>query len=173
MKLCIPVKSNTGLQADVEPHLPDAETLLVFDTDSRTYHYLDVSNSKASEESTLIHALLCGSINRHALRSLIDQGIAVYGTEAQTVTEAIRQFEAGELEAVQIAGRSGHHHGQGGCQGHAGEAHAEHTCCGGAGHGEGEHECCGGGNHEEGHECCGGANHGTCETRAQRLQANA
>ena len=173
MKVCIPVKTNAGLQAEFEAHLPAAPTLLVFDTERRTYHYLDVQNAKQSEENTLIHVVLCGSINRHALRSLLDQGIAVYGTAADSAAEALRQFEAGELEAVSIAAGAGHHQGHGGCGGHD-QADAQ-PCCGGSRYGEADHECCGGSGegcgcgghqHAKDHECCGGANHDHCATRA-------
>lgn len=167
MKLCIPVLDNTGLQAVIESHFPQADTLLVFDTESRQHHYIDVNSSEElPAEQTLIDAVLCSSINRHTLRSLLDQGIQVFGTTAETAIEAITQFENGELEAVAIAGRHrhGHGHAQGGCGCH-GESAAEdaateeHACCGG--HGDEDHECCGGQGHGNAdHECCGGGDHG-------------
>src|SRR5471030_3427383 len=101
MKLCIPVLENTGLQAKLEPHFPNTDTLLVFDTESRQHHYIDVNaTDDIPVEQTIIDAVLCGSINRHTLCSLLDQGIQIFGTAAQTVIEAIAQFENGEMEAV-------------------------------------------------------------------------
>ncbi len=149
MKLCIPVLENAGLNAAVQAHFPQADLLLVFDTETRAHHLIDVNASEdLSSEQTVIDAVLCGSINRHTLRSLIDQGIDVYGSAAATVAEAIAQFENGELEAVAIAGR----HGQCGCGGHDAErARAGDECC--RERDGDEHECCGG--HGEG-ECCGG-----------------
>lgn len=149
MKLCIPVQENIGLQASLQPHFPQAELLLIFDTESRQHHYIDINACEdIPEEQALIDAVLCGSINRHTLRSLIDQGIDVYGSAAATVAEAIAQFENGELEAVAVAGR----HGQCGCGGHDGErARAGDECC--RERDDDGHECCGG--HGEG-ECCGG-----------------
>ncbi|MDR3411527.1 MAG: NifB/NifX family molybdenum-iron cluster-binding protein [Formivibrio sp.] len=158
MKLCIPVQENIGLQAAMEPHFPHADTLLVFDTESRQYHYIDVNASEAvSAEQSAVDAVLCGSINRHTLRSLLDQRIQVFGTDAQTAIEAITQFENGALEAVTIAAL----HGQGGCDCHGEGAAEAHECCGGQNHADKEHECCGGHGHEgEDHECCGGQSHG-------------
>lgn len=166
MKLCIPVTDTTGIDAAIEGHFPHAETLLVFDTETRAIHHLIVNSPEPqSDEATLIHAVLCGSINRHTLRSLVDQGIEVYGTAAATAAEAIAQFEKGELVSVSVAGRQGHHHGAGGCGGHGdGHGHrhgheAEHECCGGKGHADKDHECCGGKGHGDAeHECCGGGN---------------
>ena len=162
MKLCIPVLENTGLQAATEPHFPHASLLLVFDTESRQHHHIDIHRcEELPAEQTMIDAILCASINRHTLRSLVDQNIQVFGTEAQTAIEAITQFENGELEAVAIAGR--HAHGDCDCQKEGsvqereccgGHGHAEdHECCGGQGHGGGDHECCGGGQHNGGCGC--------------------
>ena len=142
MKLCIPVLDNTGLHSAMEPHFPHANTLLIFDTESRQHHYIDVnSNEEVPAEQALIDAVLCGSINRHTLRSLLDQGIQIFGTVAQTA-----------LEAVAIAARQGHGHGRCGCHGNAraeGIATKEHECCGGHGHGS---EGCG--CRDEGGESC-------------------
>lgn len=150
MKICIPVQDTCGLNAAVEAHLPNAKNLLIFDSETRSYHYLAVNNpAPQPEENTQIHVMLCGSINRHALRSLIDQGITVYGTDALTALDAIKQFEQGELEAVEIASRHGH--SAGGCGNHHKEGH---ECCGGN-KDAAEHECCGG-NPDKDHECCGG-----------------
>lgn len=160
MKLCISVQENIGLQASLQPHFPQAELLLIFDTESRQHHYIDINASEdIPEEQALIDAVLCGSINRHTLRSLIDQGIQVYGTAAETAIEAITQFENGELEAVTIAGR----HGRGNCgnHDHSGEQHSDEAagCCGGSKHNDPDHECCGGHGGDDDHECCG-AGHG-------------
>ena len=147
MKLCIPVAAPNGLASMIEPHLPQAEHLLFFDTELRTF--LEISLREQHEgagEDILMDAVLCGSINRITLKTLIEQGIEVYGTEAQTVAEAIAQFENGELQAAVM--------GSGGCGGH-GHAHAGGggACCSGHDSGQGkdagEHGCGGGG--------CGGA----------------
>ena len=117
MKLCIPVLESNGLDSLINPHLPSAEFLLFFDTESRHCTTLSLREQQAATEDALrIDAVLCGSINRVTLRSLIDQGIMVYGTEAETVVQAIAQFEGGELVAAEIAaGSCGAHEGGCGC----------------------------------------------------------
>lgn len=155
MKLCIPVNSPNGLDSLLEPHLPRAEHLLFFDTETRLFEQISLRDSSAGAAADIeIHAVLCGSINRVTLRTLIEQGIAVYGTEAQTVAQAIAQYENGELEAAVVAaGACGCSHGQG----EAGGGHACHSEGGGCS-GHGEHHChgeaggCGG---HEGGGCCG------------------
>lgn len=162
MKLCIPVNSPNGLDSLLEPHLPRAEHLLFFDTETRSFEQLSLRETPPGGGADIeINAVLCGSINRVTLRTLIEQGIAVYGTEAQTVAQAIAQYENGELEAAVVAPGAG---GGCGCSGGHGEAgggqgcHGEGGGCGGHGHDHGEHHChsagggCGG--HQEG-GCCG------------------
>ena len=121
--------------------------------------------------------MLCGSINRVTLRTLIEQGIAVYGTEAQTVAQAIAQYENGELEAAVVgAGAANGAAGGCGCSHDYGEAGGEHGChgagggCGGNG-GNGEHHCHGEGGGCGGHE--GGDTHqgGCCGSRAAAGEA--
>jgi len=177
MKLCIPVCEPKGLDSLIQPHLPDAEHLLFYDVDTREYEHVSLCEQDAGAARNIqMDAVLCGSINRMTLRRLIEQGIQVYGIETQTVSQAIAQFENGELQAAVVGAGGGC---GGGCGSHGGaHAHAGGGCCSGGSHGEqasgchghgheeaGEHGCggggCGGG-HEHGHEgggCCGSHGH--------------
>lgn len=157
MKLCIPVVHRNGLDSLIEPHLPNAENLLFFDTETRLCEEVSLREQEAGAGGTIrLDAVLCGSIDRNTLRTLFEQGVSIYGTEAQTVVQAIAQYENGELEAAAPQG--------GGCGGHGGccsngEAQAEKST--------GEHHCNGGGGcggqgkesgRHHGHEgsgCCG------------------
>lgn len=41
MKICVPVRVPNGLESCIEPHLPNAEHLLFFDTETRAIdHYV-------------------------------------------------------------------------------------------------------------------------------------
>ena len=165
MKLCIPVRGPGGLESVIEPHLPHAQNLLFFDTETRHCEEISLRDQPAGAADNIqIHAVLCGSINRITLRALTDQGIKVYGTEAATAGQAIAQYERGELDVA--SGNCGHEHapgthhgaggeGRGGCCGSHGEAHGhgDAGCCGGQGHAEGDHHC-----HSEG-AGCGGHGH--------------
>ena len=177
MRLCIPVCSPDGLNSPIEAHLPAAEHILFFDTETRSFEHVALyEESSASRHDVRMDAVLCGSINRATLRALMEQGISVYGTSAGVVAEAIAQFERGELVAAEFpsGGCGGHEHGGcgGGCHGH-GESHADgsggcgggcgshdsdahHGGCGGGCHGHGEEKQAGGGCHgASGHSGCG------------------
>jgi predicted Fe-Mo cluster-binding NifX family protein len=170
MKLCIPVKLPEGLESHLEPHLPHAAYLAFFDTESRSLDSVSLREPQPGDERHMnFDAVLCGSISRVVLRTLAMQGVKVYGTAAQTVVQAITQFENGELVAAETdagsgcggGGCGGGGCGGGGCQsehGHEGDHehahdhdHAGHGC-GGGGCGGHAHK-----SHEHGHGgCCGG-----------------
>ena len=160
MKLCIPIGTPNGVDSLVEPHLPRAEHLLFFDTETRACQEISLRDQTGSAAELQMHAVLCGSINRVTLRTLIGQGVKVYGTDAQTVAQAIAQFENGELEAAVVGagsgGCGGDSHGQGGgcCSGEHGHADHDHAAgghgchgagggCGGHGHDHAPGGCCG------------------------------
>ena len=101
MKLCIPVAEPNGLASTIEPHLPQAGYLLFFDTELRSCQVLSMRElSEGTADGILMDAVLCGSINRITLKTLLEQGVAVYGTDATTAEQAITQFENGELQAA-------------------------------------------------------------------------
>lgn len=170
MKLCIPVNSPNGLESLLEPHLPRAEHLLFFDTETRSFEQISLRETPpGAAEDIQIHAVLCGSINRVTLRTLIEQGISVYGTEAQTVAQAIAQYENGELEAAVVGAGAGSAAAGGcGCSHDHGEAGGEHGCHGEGGGcgGHGEHHCHGEGGGCGGHEGGDGHQGGCCGSRA-------
>lgn len=166
MKLCIPVNAPKGLESLLQSHLPSAEHLPFSDTETRLREDIALRGHQAgSADDIEIHAVLCGSINRVTLRTLIEQGIKVYGTDAQTVAQAIALYDNGELEAAVVAAGCG-----------ASNAQEGGSCCGGGhGHGDGageqgEHQCAGegGGCGDHGHENagCGGGHTSRCEAAA-------
>ena len=98
MKLCIPVSGNDGLASEIESHLPAAQHLLFFDTETRQHVHVSLREPGQGDDKQIrMDAVLCGSIDHGTLRHLIGHGIEVYGTDARTVAHAVAQFENGEL----------------------------------------------------------------------------
>lgn len=168
MKLCIPVLAPNGLDSDVQPHLPDAEHLFFFDTETRNYHEISLSDQTSGDsEKFAMDAVLCGSINRMTLHALAAQGIKVYGIETQSVAQAIALFESGQLQAAEVPTGGGC--GGGGCGGHDhGHSHAGGGCGGGGcggGHDHGHsHDHAEGGSHCGSGGGCGCGGHGEAQT---------
>ena len=42
MKLCVPVRVANGLESCIEPHLPNAEHLLILDTETRELQHVSL-----------------------------------------------------------------------------------------------------------------------------------
>ena len=163
MRLCIPVSQNQGIESAIEPYLHQANAFLFFDTETRQHEHVPLQTDKNEpDERIRMDAVLCGAINRVTLRMLMTQGVTVYGTDAQVVSQAIAQFENGELIAAELdAEAEGEQQPGGCCDGHGhehGEGHG-HGGCGGHGHGKGHGGggCGGQGNGSGG--CCGGKGH--------------
>ena len=159
MRLCIPVSQNEGIESAIEPYLHQANAFLFFDTETRQHEHVPLQTDKNEPDDRIrMDAVLCGAINRVTLRMLMTQGVTVYGTDAQTVSQAISLFENGELIAAELEPEE--EHGQGGCCG--GHDHGErhgHGGCGGHGHDK-EHGSGGcGGKGDGSGGCCGGKGH--------------
>ena len=143
MKLCIPVKFPDGPDSQIEPHLPHAAFLAFFDTETRSFDAVSLREPQPGDEQHMnFDAVLCGSISRVVLRTLATQGVQVFGTVAQTVAEAVAQFENGELVAADAAADDHQCSGKGGCGG----------CGGSGGGGCGGQGGCGGHGHSHDHE---------------------
>ncbi|MDP5239292.1 hypothetical protein Q9Q94_07110 [Uliginosibacterium sp. 31-16] len=157
MKLCIPVATPDGLAAALEADFGAAQHLLILDSDSEVFHAIDRAQPEAISEEIVsgIQGILCSEIHPQLLFQLQQNGIQVFGCEAESAAAALAQFRAGELEAAPLFNPE--HAGGGCCGGH--DHAADHECCGGANHGD-DHECCGGKGHDNpDHECCGGKGH--------------
>lgn len=143
MIVCIPLRAPLAdgeRDAPVEPHLPRARYLHLYDTEARSGRTLDLSQL-GQTESFRIEALLCTSLDRMTLRQLLQRGIRVYGTDAETLLDAIGQFERGELVAVEGESESESGSGSGCGGGGCGKSGG----CGGHGHGHAHGEASGGG----------------------------
>lgn len=167
MKLCIPVVTPDGLNAALASDFGAAQHLLLIDSEHEHFLAIDRAKPEAIQEEhiTGIQGILCGEIHPRLLMQLQQNGIQVFGCEAETAAAALAQFRAGELEAAPAfnphADLGAHAHDGACCGGHTHEhAHADgHECCGGKGHDNPDHECCGGKGH--GHDAggCGGHGH--------------
>ena len=171
MKLCIPVATADGLAAALEADFGAAQHLLILDSDSDVVHAVDRAQPEQISEEVVtgIQGILCGEIHPRLLFELQQNGIQVFGCEAESAAAALAQFRAGELEAAPPFSLPPEMMGGCGCGGHEEEAGGcgcgghgdDHECCGGKGHDDPDHECCGGKGHDDpDHECCGGKGHG-------------
>jgi predicted Fe-Mo cluster-binding NifX family protein len=97
MRLCIPVRVPNGLESCVEPYLPVAEHLLLFDTGTREFLHVALREWKHTNdapEAPSFDVVLCESFDEATRRALTEKGIRTFGTDARTAAQAIAEFEA-------------------------------------------------------------------------------
>lgn len=124
MRLCLPTTDDRRLTARLSPHFGSAPCFTVVDTASGSVEV--VVNDHAAHEhgrcdplkglqGSDLDAVVCRGLGRRALMRLQGAGIPVLVTDAFTVADALAEFHAGTLRAMQedeaCAGGHGHGHG--------------------------------------------------------------
>ena len=110
MKLAITAEGSS-LACQIDPRCGRAAFLLVFDTDSGQFDFHDnaanaqsVSGAGVQAGKTIVdlgaNALITGNMGPKSLRVLQVGGVDVYSGVSGTVQDALRAFEAGQLEPV-------------------------------------------------------------------------
>ena len=129
MKICIPVKSDLGLQSKVSAHFGSAPMFLLVDSD--TEDYKPILNANQHHEHGMcrplamlaghdVDAVVVGGIGRGAFLGLSRGGISVLLSDKKTVGLTMQALKAGELVMVDesmVCSGHGHDHGPepGGC----------------------------------------------------------
>lgn len=154
MKLCVPIQALDGLDSAVEAHLPAAEYLLFFDTETREVEQVSLADdAPGKKRPPQFDVVLCGSVDRATKEVLAAREILAFGTEAATAAAAIAEFEAAGVRPTTDSKCAGHGHGGCGGKGKDGAGHAHRQgggCSGHAQEGEQASGCCGGQEHAEG-----------------------
>jgi len=124
MKLCIPVEINEALNSIVYGHFGSAPLFLIVDSEALTvepltnhdeHHVHGACNPLKALSGRTVDAVIVGGIGAGAVRGLRQSGIAVYRSPAQTVAEAVAQFNAGELPELDVQHACGGHAAGGDC----------------------------------------------------------
>jgi len=124
MRLCIPTMNERGLEAPLSAHFGSAPYYTVVETETgkiqvsanaRAEHEHGHCQPVAGIADLAPDAVLCMGLGRRALDRLQEAGIQVFMARATQVSQALSQFQSGELEPFTMDG----------------------TCCGGHGHGHG------------------------------------
>ncbi|APE96170.1 NifB/NifX family molybdenum-iron cluster-binding protein [Halodesulfurarchaeum formicicum] len=160
MRVALPSTNRDERSAPVATHFGRTAVFTVINTETDEIELLEHEGGHGHDSSpppvTIANAnvdvVIAGDIGRGAVSRLQDAGIEVFRGADGTVDEALTQWEAGELEAVDPGDVHGHDHGDHdhdhGDHEH-GHGHGDHE----HGHGHGDHEHGHGhGDHEHGHE---------------------
>ena len=126
MKLCIPVAENEGLNSVVYGHFGSAPLFVMVDSETMAIEPLtnrdqDHVHGACSPLRALagrhVDAVIVGGIGAGAVNGLQRAGIAVYQSPAQTVADAVAQFNQGRLPKIGLENACAHH-GGGDCHHH-------------------------------------------------------
>ena len=136
MKLCFPVKTDSGLESGIFGHFGSAPFFVVFDTETKktfTINNQDLDhihgqcNPMKALDGKVVDAIIVGGIGAGAIRGLNNKGIKVYKADKGDIRENITLFEAGTLMEMTMAHTCGGHgdacgHGHGPIHGSGGPA---------------------------------------------------
>jgi len=124
MKVCIPVGEYCGLDSPVYGHFGSAPCFAVVDTETMVVERLSnrdkehvhgaCSPMKALDGHN-INAILVGGIGPGALLGLRQAGVAVFLAPEGSVSDVLRLFTSGKLEALDKQATCGGHGEPAGC----------------------------------------------------------
>jgi len=109
MKICV-TASGKGLDSEVDPRFGRCSYLIIYDSETKSVESISNAGSIASGGAGIKAAeliadagasvLLTGSVGPNAFSIFAEFGIDVQVGVKGTVREAIRQYEAGELQSI-------------------------------------------------------------------------
>jgi predicted Fe-Mo cluster-binding NifX family protein len=125
MNIAIPTCGKNGLEEEVYGHFGSAPYFTIYNTESKEISVIDNNNDHHTHgqctpveyisEHKVKAVLTCG-MGRRAVSLLNDSGIKVYLVNGETVADAIRNYESGqlvELSEDDACGGHGHQHHHG------------------------------------------------------------
>lgn len=125
MNIAIPTCGKNGLNEEVYGHFGSAPYFTIYNTETKEISVIDNNNDHHTHgQCTPVEyisgysvktVLTCG-MGRRAVSLLNENGIKVYLVNGQTVADAIRHYESGQLVELSEDGACGghghqHHHG--------------------------------------------------------------
>jgi predicted Fe-Mo cluster-binding NifX family protein len=109
MKICV-TASSEGLDSEVDPRFGRCSYFIIYDTETRSVESISNTGAAASGGAGIkaaelianagVGVLLTGGVGPNAFSIFSELGIDVQVGAKGTVREAIRQYEAGELQSI-------------------------------------------------------------------------
>ena len=130
MKLCMPTRDSTGLSSQLHTHFGDTPFFTIVDTESGNLQVFPNSGHghshghgtcRSLKQARLpqFDAVVCRTMGRRALATLMDEGLEVLVTRRKTVSEVIEAVKSGETTRLSsLDACEGRHEGGGGGHGH-------------------------------------------------------
>lgn len=142
MLACIPTNGSAGLEDTVSDHFGSASSFTLFDSETGEVTVLENRNAHHSHGTChpmiqlaryKIDCIVCSGMGRRAIEALTSEGIKIYQSESDKVSEAVEKIREGNLTEIDPAKACrGHGQSAGIAGGESGPAHGR-----GAGFGQG------------------------------------
>ncbi len=109
MRICMPTLGNLGLSETVHHHYGNAPYIAIYDTATRIltivnnnypYHQHEDCQPLSLISQYDIQAVLTSTMGDRSIQILNSGGVKVYRSNGETVQEAIRRFEADQLQEL-------------------------------------------------------------------------
>jgi predicted Fe-Mo cluster-binding NifX family protein len=113
MKICIPSESNEGKSSRLSDHFGSAPFFTIYNPDTGELDI--VSNLNEHHQHGQCHplsiigvqninAIICRGMGRRAVQALVDAGIKVYISTANTVGQSLTEFQEQKLAMMDLDG---------------------------------------------------------------------
>ncbi|MEZ5357796.1 MAG: NifB/NifX family molybdenum-iron cluster-binding protein [Candidatus Zixiibacteriota bacterium] len=120
MKACIPVESDSGPNARIAPHFGTAPFYALYESDSKSLRFATNKNPHKGHGAcdprekigdADIDCILCASMGKRAIEKFGDQNIAIYKTDAETLSELLPTIHSGNVTVLEpTVGCADHNH---------------------------------------------------------------
>jgi predicted Fe-Mo cluster-binding NifX family protein len=118
MKICMPTTGKNGLNEMVHNHFGSAQYFTIYDTESKTIQTITNGNLHHSHGSCQpieaisqnnINIVITSGMGIRAIKLLNDNGVKVFLSKGEIVSDVINNFESGLLSELTFEHACSHH----------------------------------------------------------------
>lgn len=117
MQICIPTLDRNGLNSAVSPHFGKASAFAVVNDETNEISFLENNGTHHGGALTPaqiigqagVDVVLCGGLGVKAVRLFEQQGVMVYCNASGTVSDALKAYKTGDLQAATDQNACQHH----------------------------------------------------------------
>ncbi len=118
MRICLPTMGDGGLTEKVHNHFGSAGFFTIYDTESKEVQIIDNNNQHHTHGACQplkaldgydVDIVLTSGMGQRAVSLMNEGGIRVYLLEGETVEEAVKKLEAGQLRELTLENACGGH----------------------------------------------------------------
>lgn len=111
MKICIPIKTNEGLNSQLDDHFGSAAFFLLYDTQTCDYEIISNKNSQHQHgmcnpldtlDSYDVDIVICNGMGARAVHKLQQSNIRAFCSDERAVRDVITHYEKQQLREITV-----------------------------------------------------------------------